>query len=476
MPVTEATAGSPTPVVHLEPAQRAAIGRAARATLPRSAHAGWASRADRPDPAELLLVQETTRVPELVPLRHERMLVSPFTFYRGAAVVMAADLGAHPNTGLRVQACGDAHLSNFGGFASPDRTLVFDINDFDETHPGPFEWDVKRLGASFEIAARSGGFTRKQARNVVLRATRTYREAMASFAAATNLDVWYARLDVPAFVERFRAGASPADVKRFDRNVAKAQSKDNVKAFNKLTELVDGQHRIKADPPVVVPIVDLMPDDDARELRAWLEDRFRVYRRTLPPDRRHLLEGYRLVDFARKVVGVGSVGTRCWIALMLGRDAADPLFLQIKEAEASVLEAHVGRSGFANHGQRVVEGQRLLQASSDILLGWTRTKGVDDVERDFYVRQLWDWKLSADIEAMSPPILGVYAEMCGWTLARGHARSGDRIAIASYLGTGDTFDRAVAEFSSAYADQNDLDYRHVVQTLQARGAEPSARS
>ncbi len=212
------------------------------------------------------------------------------------------------------------------------------------------------------------------------------------------------------------------------------------------------------------------------ELRAWLEDRFRVYRRTLQPDRRHLLEGYRLVDFARKVVGVGSVGTRCWIALMLGRDAADPLFLQIKEAEASVLEAHVGRSGFANHGQRVVEGQRLLQASSDILLGWTRTKGVDDVERDFYVRQLWDWKLSADIEAMSPPILGVYAEMCGWTLARGHARSGDRIAIASYLGTGDTFDRAVAEFSSAYADQNDLDYRHVVQTLQARGAEPSARS
>ncbi len=299
---------------------------------------------------------------------------------------------------------------------------------------------------------------------------------MASFAAATNLDVWYARLDVAGFVERFRAGASPADVKRFDRNVAKAQSKDNMKAFNKLTELVDGEYRIKADPPVVVPIIDLMSDDDARELRAWLEDRFRVYRRTLQPDRRRLLESYRLVDFARKVVGVGSVGTRCWIALFLGRDDADPLFLQIKEAEASVLEAHAGRSGFANHGQRVVEGQRLLQASSDILLGWIRTKGVDDVERDFYVRQLWDWKLSADIEAMSPAILGIYAEMCGWTLARGHARSGDRIAIASYLGAGDAFDRAIAEFSRAYADQNDLDYRHVAWALQAREPEPSARS
>jgi uncharacterized protein (DUF2252 family) len=477
MPAPEATPGPTTPVVHLDPAQRAAIGRAARTAVPRSAHREWAAGgADRPDPAELLLAQETARVAELVPLRHERMLVSPFAFYRGAAVVMAADLGAQPNTGLRVQACGDAHLSNFGGFASPDRALVFDINDFDETHPGPFEWDVKRLGASFEIAARSGGFTRKEARNVVLRATRAYREAMASFAAATNLDVWYARLDVAGFLERFRANASPADVKRFDRNLAKAQSKDHMKALNKLTELVDGEYRIKADPPVVVPIVDLLPDDDAAELRAWLEDRIRVYRRTLQPDRRRLLESYRLVDFARKVVGVGSVGTRCWIALMLGRDDADPLFLQIKEAEASVLEAHAGRSGFANHGQRVVEGQRLLQASSDILLGWIRTKGVDGVERDFYLRQLWDWKLSADIEAMSPAILGIYAEMCGWTLARGHARSGDRIAIASYLGSGDTFDRAIAAFSNAYADQNDVDYRHVAQSLQARDPEPGARS
>jgi uncharacterized protein (DUF2252 family) len=476
IPETEATPGATARVEHLDPGGRAAIGRAARTVVPRSAHGEWSPGAQRPDPTDLLLQQETTRVPDLVPLRHQRMLASPFTFYRGAAVVMATDLGASPSTGLRVQACGDAHLSNFGGFASPERALVFDINDFDETHPGPFEWDVKRLGASFEIAARSSGLTRKEARNIVARATRTYREAMAAFAVATNLDVWYARLDVPAFVERFRAGASPADVKRFDRNVAKAQAKDSMKALNKLTELVDGEHRIKADPPVVVPITDLMPDGDAAALRAWMEDRLRVYRRTLQPDRRHLLEGYRLVDFARKVVGVGSVGTRCWIGLMLGRDDADPLFLQIKEAEASVLEAHAGRSGFANHGQRVVEGQRLLQASSDILLGWIRTPGVDGVERDFYVRQLWDWKLSADVESMAPAVLGIYAEMCGWTLARGQARSGDRIAIASYLGTSDTFDRAIAEFSSAYADQNELDYRHVAQALQAREPEPSARS
>ncbi len=415
-------------------------------------------------------------MPDLVPLRHERMMVSPFTFYRGAAVVMAADLGAEPNSGLRVQACGDAHLSNFGGFASPDRTMVFDINDFDETNPGPFEWDVKRLAASFEIASRSSQFTAKDTRNVVMRVTCAYREAMASFAGAPNLDVWYARLDVAKYLERFRANATAADIKRFDRNMAKAESKDSMKALEKLTELVDGEYRIISDPPVVVPITDLVTGDDESSLRAWLEDRIRVYRRSLQPDRRHLLEGYRLVDFARKVVGVGSVGTRCWIALFLGRDDADPLFLQIKEAEASVLEAHAARSGYANHGQRVVEGQRLLQTSSDILLGWTRTLGLDGVERDYYVRQLWDWKMSPVIEAMSPPILGVYADMCGWTLARGHARSGDRIAIAAYLGSSDAFDRAIADFSSAYADQNQRDFEHVAQTLQSPEPAAGARS
>jgi uncharacterized protein (DUF2252 family) len=277
-------------------------------------------------------------------------------------------------------------------------------------------------------------------------------------------------------MEQFRAGATAAEIKRFDRTMAKAQSKDNMKALNKLTEFVDGEYRIKADPPVVVPLADLLAGADEAEMRGWLQDRIRIYRRTLQPDRRRLLESYRLVDFARKVVGVGSVGTRCWIALLLGRDDADPLFLQIKEAEASVLEPHAGRSGFANHGQRVVEGQRLLQASSDILLGWIRTKGVDDIERDFYVRQLWDWKLSADVESMSPSILGVYADMCGWTLARGHARSGDRIAISSYLGSNDSFDRAIADFSTAYADQNERDYEHVTQTLQGREPVAVARS
>jgi uncharacterized protein (DUF2252 family) len=465
-----------TPLVHLDPEERAAIGRAARADVRRSSHAGWAPAADRRAPFELLAEQETTRVEELVPLRHERMMVSPFTFYRGAAVVMAADLASGPNSGLRVQACGDAHLSNFGGFASPERALQFDINDFDETNPGPFEWDVKRLVTSFEIAARSLSFTDKEKRSVVNTVVRGYREAIAGFASMPNLDVWYARLDVERVFNEYRSQAPPEEVKRFEKNLAKAQAKDNMKAFAKLTVQVDGEHRIKSDPPLVVSLRDLFPGDAGEDLRAWLAERLRTYRKTLQPDRRHLLESYRLVDFARKVVGVGSVGTRCWIALMLGRDDADPLFLQIKEAEASVLEPYAGRSGFANHGQRVVEGQRLLQASSDIMLGWIRTTGVDGVERDYYVRQLWDWKFSADIDSMTPPTLDVYARLCGWTLARGHARSGDRIAIAAYLGTGDTFDRALGEFAIAYADQNERDYASVAEALRATGSAPTVGS
>ena len=314
--MTETASGAP--VVHLDVEQRARTGRAARAAVPRSAHAAWVPGPDRADPTALLTAQETTRVPDLVPLRHERMLASPFTFYRGAAVIMAADLATSPNSGLRVQACGDAHLSNFGGFAAPDRALTFDINDFDETNPGPFEWDVKRLAASFEIAARSLSFTTKETHGVVSRVTRAYREAMTTFSGMTNLDVWYARLDVEKIFAEYRSRATPAEIKRFEKNLAKAQGKDNMKAFTKLTELVDGEHRIKADPPVVVPLSDLVAGDELDELRMWLEDRIRVYRRTLQPDRRHLLESYRLVDFARKVVGVGSVGTRCWIALMLG--------------------------------------------------------------------------------------------------------------------------------------------------------------
>jgi uncharacterized protein (DUF2252 family) len=455
-----------TPLMHLDPEQRAAIGRAARAAVRRSSHASWEPPADRRDAFSLLSDQETTRVDELVPLRHERMLVSPFTFYRGAAVVMAADLGSQPDSGLRVQACGDAHLSNFGGFASPERAMQFDINDFDETNPGPFEWDVKRLVTSFEIAARSNAFTEKEKRLVVNRVARAYREAMVQFSTMTNLDVWYAHLDVEKVFAEARAGLTADEVKRFEKSLAKAQSKDNMKAFAKLTENVDGEYRIKSDPPLIVSLSDVFGGEGEDDLRAWLADRLRSYRRSLQPDRRHLLESYRMVDFARKVVGVGSVGTRCWIALMLGRDDTDPLFLQIKEAEASVLEPYAGRSGFANHGQRVVEGQRLLQASSDIMLGWIRTEGVDGVDRDYYVRQLWDWKFSADIDSMNPSSMEVYARLCGWTLARGHARSGDRIAIAAYLGTGESFDKAIAEFAVAYADQNERDYAAVTEALQ----------
>jgi uncharacterized protein (DUF2252 family) len=465
-----------TPIVHLDPDQRAAIGRAARAAVRRSAHAGWTPASDRPDPFDLLRAQETTRVPDLVPVRHERMMVSPFTFYRGAAVLMAADLGSQPDSGLRVQACGDAHLANFGGFASPERVLMFDINDFDETNPGPFEWDVKRLVTSFEIAARALSFSEKEKRAVVAAVVRCYREAMAGFAAMTNLDVWYARLDVEKTFDEYRRQATPEEVKRFERNLAKAQSKDNMKAFTKLTEQVDGEYRIKSDPPLVVSLSELFGGKDEDEIRAWLADRIRVYRKSLQPDRRRLLESYRLVDFARKVVGVGSVGTRCWIALFLGRDDADPLFLQIKESEASVLEPYAGRSGFANHGQRVVEGQRLLQASSDIMLGWIRTPGLDGVDRDYYVRQLWDWKFSAEIDSMSPSTLDIYGRLCGWTLARGHARSGDRIAIAAYLGNGDTFDKAIGEFAVAYADQNDRDYATVAAALKAADTPEPARS
>ncbi len=456
---TTRTADRPKAVVHLDPGQRAALGRAARAELPRSAHAEWAAGPDRADPVALLRAQETTRVPELVPLRHERMLESPFTFYRGAAAIMAADLATVPSSGLRVQACGDAHLANFGGFAAPDRTLIFDMNDFDETVPGPFEWDVKRLAASFEIAARSRELSSKTARALVRRVARSYREAMAQFATMTNLDVWYSRLDTQAVLARWRSQVGPADVKRFERTAAKAQRKDSLKALSRLTQQVEGEHRIVNDPPTLVPVTDLAGDPEV--FLAWLHERYRMYRQSLEHDRRHLLEGYRIVDFARKVVGVGSVGTRCWIALLLGKDDDDPLFLQVKEAEASVLEPFAGKSRFANHGRRVVEGQRLLQSAGDILLGWTRAEGIDGVERDFYVRQLWDWKVSPALETMTPEILRIYAQLCGWTLARGHARSGDRIAIAAYLGTGVGFERAIADFAAAYADQNERDFEAV---------------
>jgi uncharacterized protein (DUF2252 family) len=389
------------------------------------------------------------------------MTASPFAFFRGAAAIMAADLATTPESGLRVQACGDAHLANFGGFAAPDRTIVFDVNDFDETLPGPWEWDVKRLAASFDIAARARGFDDGVRSRVVGEATRSYRSSMREFAALRNLDLWYTRFDETDIPDRWREKVGEEALRRYQRNLAKARAKDSLKAFARLTARVDGELRIVSDPPLVVRIEDLVPGVEADEIREVLHQWLRAYRQSLQPDRRHLLEQFRLVDVARKVVGVGSVGTRCWIALLLGRDDGDPLFLQIKEAEASVLEPYVGASRYRNHGQRVVEGQRLVQAASDIFLGWEHQPSREGAPRDFYVRQMWDGKFSAEIDLMSPEVLRVYAEICGSTLARAHARSGDRIAIAAYLGGGDVFDRAIADFAAAYGDQNQRDFECV---------------
>ncbi|HTX32380.1 MAG TPA: DUF2252 domain-containing protein [Solirubrobacteraceae bacterium] len=429
--------------------------------VPRSRHGSWEPHPSRPDPIELLQEQASTRLPELIPIRYGRMLVSPFTFYRGAACVMAWDLAQEPRTALKAQLCGDAHLSNFGTFAGPDRRLVFGINDFDETLPGPFEWDVKRLVASFEVAGRDRGFGRGARRSVDLGVARSYREAMRSFAELRALELWYVHLDrdLEEIVRNWASRISRKQLRHFERNIAKARAKDSLRAFAKLTRVVDGHPRIVHDPPLIVPIEALARTDDPERLAAAVEAVLHYYRRTLPRDRRRLLERYRYIHAARKVVGVGSVGTRAWIMLMLGRDDHDPLFLQMKEAEASVLEPYLGRSEFENHGQRVVEGQRLMQAASDIMLGWIRTtEWIDGVNRDFYLRQLWDGKGSAPVDVLDSDALGRYGELCGWALARAHARSGDAIAIGSYLGAGNTFDRAMCAFADRYADQNERDY------------------
>ncbi len=451
-------------VVHLSEAERTAKGKAARAEVPRSTHAAWEPQPDRPSPVDLLEQQAQTRVPELVPIRYGRMLVSPFTFYRGAAYLMASDLSTMPKTSLRAQLCGDAHLSNFGAFAAPDRRLVFSINDFDETHVGPFEWDVKRLAASFAVAGRDRGFNDKQREAVNLAVGRSYREAINRYAGMRNLDLWYTRVDVEDLLSQTVRFANAKERKRADKNLAKTRAKDSLRAFAKLTEIVDGEPRIVADPPVVTPIEDVL-GDRMHEFEAFLHSVLRSYRRTLPGDRRRLLERFRYVHAARKVVGVGSVGTRAFIMLLLGRDGDDPLFLQFKEAEASVLEPFLGKSDFANHGQRVVEGQRLTQAASDIMLGYIRAEGVDDVKRDFYVRQLWDAKGSALVDVMEPQLMEQYAVACATELARSHARSGDAIAIAGYLGASDSLDRAIALFSESYADQNERDYETLTKAV-----------
>ena len=454
--------------LHLSPAERGAVGKEARSQVPRSSQAMFDPPSTRPDPVAILEAQATSRVSELVPIRYGRMLVSPFTFYRGAAAIMASDLAATPDSGMRVQACGDAHLANFGAFGSPERSLVFDINDFDETAPGPWEWDVKRLVTSLEIAGVANGHTAEERRGILLAATKAYRETMRGFAKMRNLDVWYAHMDLTEEFVRVSRTAPSKVARKAQKNLDKARTRDSIQAMQKFTEVVDGRRRIISAPPLIMPLDDLAEkwgvsgDVVQNEMRSVL----RGYRRTLQTDRRHLLSQFEYLDMALKVVGVGSVGTRAWMMLLAGRDSGDPLFLQAKEAQESVLEPYVGRSEFTNAGQRVVAGQRLMQASSDIFLGWHRVNSpVDGVARDYYVRQLRDWKGSADVDNMDPQRLHMYGRMCAWTLAKAHARSGDRIALASYLGGGSAFDEAIADFAVAYSEQNSKDYAALQQAV-----------
>jgi uncharacterized protein (DUF2252 family) len=441
------------------PEERAAVGKEARREAPRSSHGEWAPPSDRVGAVEILEGQAAERVSELVPLRYARMLTSPFAFYRGAAAVMAADLASTPSSGLVVQACGDAHLANFGAYGAPDRSLVFDINDFDETHRGPWEWDLKRLAASFEIGSRELGLNDDERRTIVLAACDSYRLAIHGFSEMGHLDLWHLRDVVDVEAIRQAHAVAKSDRKAIMKTVDKALTKDRMRALAKLTCRVDGELRFVSDPPLIVPIEELASVERMpQEAADLLVER---YRESLPYDRRKLLDGYRFVHLARKVVGVGSVGTRAWVALFVGRDEQDPLFLQIKEADRSVLEPYTGRAVFDHQGQRVVEGQRVTQAASDILLGWLTSTGLDGNEHDFYVRQLWDEKGSFDIATMSPYAIEIYARACGSVLARAHARTGDSIAIAAYLGNSDRFDRAIAAFASAYAEQNQHDYEEL---------------
>jgi uncharacterized protein (DUF2252 family) len=464
-------------IKHLSVEERRGRGKGLRAQTALSSHEGWTPAVDRPDPVALLEEQNVTREQDLVPVRHGRMLVSPFTFYRGAAKIMAADLKDSPRAGLTVQLCGDAHLSNFGVFASPERTLLFDLNDFDETLPGPFEYDVKRMSASFTIGARNNGFSATDVRGSTLTSVCAYREAMAEFAQMRTMDIWYARLSEEEIMSALAtAVASEKDkAKRKDaakgakaaqKITLKARTRDSLQALSKLAEHVDGNYRIVSQPPIVIPMRELEASSglSADEVQGAIHEQFRAYRATLQDDRRHLLEQFRVIEVARKVVGVGSVGTRAFIVLLQGRDQEDPLFLQVKEATTSVLEDHLPKSRYKQHGERVVQGQRMMQAASDIYLGWT--KGVE-ANRWLYWRQLRDMKGSVEVETMKPLGLEFYARQCGWTLARAHARSGDPVAIAGYLGKRDTFDRSITDFSERYADQNEQDYRTFAEAVRS---------
>ena len=440
-------------------------GRAARGTVPREVHGEWVPAPDRADPIEILKAQAATRVQELVPIRYGRMLVSPFTFYRGAAAVMAADLAATPDSGIAVQACGDAHISNFGGFAAPDRRLVFGPNDFDETLPGAWEWDVKRMAASVEIAGRDVGLSADRRRRLVIGCVREYREGMRDFASESHLEVWYDRLNASELTDRFGGTLGKKGRIVFAQRFAKARSKTSVRAVRKLTERVDGKLQFRSVPPLLVPLRELLYEGHTREEDEYAREVIGHYVDGLDEDRRYLFGTYEFVDMARKVVGVGSVGTRAWIFLFVGRGGKDPLVLQAKEAQPSVLEPYLGASEYANHGERVVRGQRISHAAVDIFLSWQRSPGLDGKDHDFYVRQLWDWKASIDLATMSEKGLQAYTRACGWSLARSHARSGDRLAIAAYLGKGAAFDKAIAVFSADYADQNELDHQRLVDAV-----------
>lgn len=454
------------------PEHRKEQGRAARTLLPRRSTAAWTPPADRRDPVAILQAQNASRVASLVPLRMGRMAATPFSFYRGAAAVMAADLGTGPRTDLTVQLCGDAHLANFGGFASPERSLVFDINDFDETHRGPFEWDLQRLVASLEIAGRHRGMSHQERERITLAAARGYRQTLRTFADLGHLDLWHVQLRGDEIVERWNGSVPPGVMDNLRKALRKARTKDRQKARRRLTTLRDdGELRFVSDPPLLVPVRDLFDDAEQARLLGVVTTALAAYGDSLTGARRILLERYRLVDLARRVVGVGSVGTRCWVALLVGRDNDDPLFLQVKEAEPSVLEPYTSASPYPENGRRVVEGQRLLQATSDALLGWNTVHGADDRPHDYYFRQLWDWKVSADLETMLPVAMAAYAQMCAWVLARGHARSGDALAISAYLGKGDVADHSFTEFARRYADQNALDHQALLDAIAAGDVE-----
>ena len=435
-------------------AERHAAGKALRSNAPRSSHGEWAPDPERPDPIGLLEESNMTRLENLVPIRYGRMSMSPFAFLRGSAAVMASDLAKTPVSGIRAQLCGDAHLSNFGVFATPERRQVFDVNDFDETLAGPWEWDVKRLAASVLVAGRQNGYTAQESKQAVVKAVQRYRESMQQFALMNHLDVWYFHLDMEGILAMARGMAGRNELKkRVKRASARASKRTRIETFPKLAEVVNGQYRIKDEPPLIYHY-DLLDTDrdnlDTEEWRALVKE----YLTSLPEERRMIIFRYRSLDVAQKAVGVGSVGTRCAIVLLLGgAEGDDPLFMQIKEAGASVLEPYAGASPYANHGERVVVGQRMMQAASDIFLGWSTYNG-----RDYYARQLRDMKFSAEVETMDPVLFTAYVELCGATLARAHARTSDPAQISGYLGNSDVFDQAIASFAEAYADQTERDH------------------